>query len=95
MRCDVFEVTGASDSSFNGEYEVSPFHVAGALEDETVYEKINGDGKFIFKNVAGWALGSQAGAINYSGKVINKIKIGRSIIKGNYECGRKAAVNVH
>ena len=63
----MFEVTGATDISFNGKYEVSPFTVTGALEDEAVYEKKNGGGKFIFKNNSGWFLGSQTGIVNYSG----------------------------
>ena len=85
MRCDVFEVTGATNTTFNGEYEVSPFTVTGALEDEVAYENKNRNGTFIFKNNAGWAIGSRDGDINYSGIALNEIKICRSGIKNKME----------
>ena len=69
LTCDEFEVAGASDASFNGEYEISPFNVTGASVDEAVYEKKNGGGKFIFWKNGGWALGSNknTGVVNYRG----------------------------
>ena len=69
LRCDEFEVSGATDTSFDGEYEVSPLTVFGASEDEDVYEKKNGGGKFIFWKNGVWNLGSNkdTGVINYSG----------------------------
>ena len=69
LTCDEFEVVGASDASFNGKYEVSPLNVTGASQNEAVYEKKNGGGKFIFWKNAGWALGSNktTGVVDYRG----------------------------
>jgi len=71
LTCDEFEVAGASDASFNGEYEVSPLNVTGASQNEAVYEKKNGGGKFIFWKNAGWALGSNktTGVVDYRGQL--------------------------
>jgi len=71
LTCDEFEVIRATDTSFDGEYEVSPLTVFGASEDDAVYEKKNGGGKFLFKKNGVWNLGSNngTGAINYSGEL--------------------------
>lgn len=71
ITCDEFEVTEAADTSFDGVYEVSPLDVLGASEDEPVYEKKNGGGKFLFRKDGVWNLGSNnnTGAINYSGEL--------------------------
>merc|ERR1711983_609356 len=59
ITCDEFEVTEATDTSFDGVYEVSPLDVLGASEDEPVYEKKNGGGKFLFRKDGVWNLGSR------------------------------------
>ena len=69
MTCEVFEVSGASDTSFNGKYEITPFNVTGALADKEVYEKTLGGGKYMFYKNGNWALGSNkdTGEISYAG----------------------------
>ena len=63
----MFEVSGATDTSYNGVYEVSPFNVTWA-QDKDVYEKKNA-GKFMFWKDGGWAIGSNlnTGVVNYAG----------------------------
>ena len=73
MSCDVFEVSGATDTSFNGEYEVSPVTVPWA-QDKDVYEKKITGGKFMFWKDGEWALGTNlnTGAVNYAGTCFTK-----------------------
>ena len=75
LTCDVFEVSGATDTSFNGKYEVTPFNVTGASADKEVYEKILGGGKYMFFKNGIWALGSNkdTGEISYAGIDFHRI----------------------
>ena len=75
LTCEVFEVSGATDTSLNGKYEVTPFNVTGASVDKEVYEKTLGGGKFMFFKNGGWALGSNkdTGDISYAGIDFHKI----------------------
>ena len=74
LTCEVFEVSGATDTSLNGIYEVTPFNVTGASLDKEVYEKKLGGGKYLFFKNGGWALGSDkdTGEINYAGIIFCK-----------------------
>ena len=62
-------VSRASDTSFNGEYELGPFTANGAPNRE-VYEKRDGS-KVIFWKNGEWAIGPRAslttGLANYGG----------------------------
>jgi len=70
LTCEVFEVSGASDTSLNGKYEITPFNVTGASVDKEVYEKTLGGGKYMFYKNGNWALGSNkdTGEISYAGE---------------------------
>jgi len=69
LFCDELTVSGASNTSFNGEYELGPF-TANAAPNREVYEKRDGS-KVIFWKNGEWAIGPRAslttGLANYGG----------------------------
>ena len=69
LFCEELTVSRASDTSFNGEYELAPFTTNGAPNRE-VYEKRDGS-KVIFWKNGEWAIGPRAslttGLANYGG----------------------------
>ena len=54
LLCESFDVTGSSDSSFNGKYKLS---TRTKYSDYDVYKKNGGNKLIYWKNGIGWVIG--------------------------------------
>ena len=70
LLCESFDVTGSSDSSFNGKYKLSTL-TSSSAPDYDVYQKNDGDKLIYWKNGIGWVIGPlnglTSGQENYRG----------------------------
>ena len=70
LLCESFDVTGSSDSSFNGKYKLSTL-TSSSAPDYDVYQKNGGNKLIYWKNRAGWVIGPlnglNSGEENYRG----------------------------
>jgi len=70
LLCESFDVSGSSDSSFNGKYKLSTL-TSSSAPDYDVYQKNSGNKLIYWKNRIGWVIGPlnglTSGEENYRG----------------------------